>query len=100
MAGATDLVLVTPEGQERLRASEIWHHLGGWSDEGDTYETQCYEFEEELERFWMQLVGPDEQLRRHIARTLKRIQPAWRTVSVSHDGTVHIEFKDGAVKHR
>ena len=37
---ADDHVLVTPEAQERLCASEIWYHLGGWSDEGDTYDTQ------------------------------------------------------------
>jgi len=98
-AWANDHVLVTPLAQEQLCASEIWHHLGGWSDEGDTYDTQSYQFEEELERFWMQLVGPDEQLRRNIIRTLEGIQPAWNDVSVSRDGTVHIEFEDGTVKY-
>ena len=95
---ADDHVLVTPEAQERLCASEIWHHLGGWSDEGDTYDTQDFQFQEELDRFWMQLIGPDEQLRRNIIRTLESIRPAWKEVSVSHDGTVRVEFEDGSVK--
>ena len=37
---ADDHMLVTPEAQERLCVSEIWHHFGGWHDEGDTYETR------------------------------------------------------------
>lgn len=98
-AWADDHVLVTPKAQDQLCASEIWHHLGGWSDEGDTCETQSYQFEEELERFWMQLVGPDEQLRRHIVRTLESIEPSWKDVSVSRDGIVGIKFEDGSAKH-
>ena len=68
---ADDHVLLAPEAQERLSASEIWYHLGGWSDEGDTYETQEWQFQEELDRFWMQLIGPDEQLRRSILDALQ-----------------------------
>jgi hypothetical protein len=95
---ADDHLLLTPEAQERLYSTEIWHHLGGWNDEGDTYDTQEFQFQEELDRFWMQLVGPDEQLRRTIIRTLEGIQPAWKNVSISRDGTVCIKFEDGAAK--
>ena len=98
-AWADDHVLVTPEAHDQLCASAIWHHLGGWSEEGDTYDTQAYQFEEELEQFWMQLVGPDEALRRNIIRALAGIQPAWKDVSISRNGTVHIDFEDGSAKH-
>jgi hypothetical protein len=57
-------VLVTPEAQDRLNTEHIWHHLGGWNEDGDTYDTQLVDFERELDRFWADLIGPDEQLRR------------------------------------
>jgi len=91
---AGDHVLVTPEAQERLCASEIWHHLGGWSDEGDTYDTQDYQFQEELDRFWMQLIGPDEQLRRNILAAVQAVDPAWESVKVFSSGKVRICFND------
>ena len=95
---ATDHVLVTPEAQERLCASEVWYHLGGWSDEGDTYDTQQSQFEEELDGFWMRLMGPDEQRRKQIVGALEGIQPAWDAVHISPDGKVRILFADGSDK--
>ena len=96
---ADDHVLVTPEAQERLCASEIWHHFGGWYDEGDTYDTQEWQFQEELDRFWMNLVGPDEQLRRAILDALGRIEQKWKSVKVFPGGKVRIRFHDGSVKN-
>ncbi len=96
---ADDHVLVTPEAHERLCASEIWHHLGGWYDEGDTYDTQEWQFQEELDRFWMNLVGPDEQLRRAILDALQRIEQKWKFVKVFPGGKVRIRFHDGLVKN-
>jgi hypothetical protein len=86
--------LVTPEAQDHLAPSEIWHHFGGWSDEGDTYDTQEAAFEQELDRFWADMVGPDEQLRRDILNTLAGIKPAWHWVQVFDSGKVHIHFQD------
>lgn len=96
---ADDHVLVTPEAQERLCASDIWYHLGGWSDEGDTYDTQEFQFQQELDRFWIQLIGPDEQLRRSILDTLQRIEQKWKFVKVFPNGKVLIRFRDGSVKN-
>jgi len=96
---ATDHVLVTPEAQDRLRPSEIWHHLGGWSDEGDTYDTQQFQFEQDLDRFWANLIGPDEQLRRNILAPLQGLTPDWTSVTVLADGTVTIRYKDGSSKN-
>jgi hypothetical protein len=93
-------VLVTPAAQERaLRTEHIWYHFGGWYDEGDTYDTQLCDFERELDRFWADLIGPDEQLRRNIMAALDGITPAWRFVKVFFDGTVRIRFDDGSVKN-
>ena len=91
---SVDPVLVTAEAQERLRASEIWYHLGGLNGEGDTYETQEHYFQQELERFWMQLIGTDEQLRRDIMTALAGLNPAWKSVKVFSSGKVRIAFKD------
>ena len=71
-----DTVYVTPDAQE-LTPSHIWFHLGGWSDEGDTYDTQESQFTEDLDRFWSRLVGPDEQLRRDLMAAAERITPKW-----------------------
>jgi hypothetical protein len=93
---AEDCVLVTPAAEEQLQPSEIWYHLGGWSDEGDTYDTQAQQFEEDLERFWVCLVGPDEQRRRSILNALRCIKPEWQSVTISSDGVVRIRHTDGS----
>ena len=93
-----DQVLVTPEAEERVSPSGIWHHFGGWSDEGDTYETQEAQFEDELKRFWAELAGPDEHLRRSILASLAGIQPEWKSVTISSDGTVTFHHTDGSAK--
>ena len=93
-----DHLQVTPAAQNRLTASEIWHHFGGWSDEGDTYETQSWDFERQLEQFWMKLIGPDEQLRRKLVEALRDVYPAWSFAKVFANGEVRIRFADGLVK--
>ncbi|MCH7813121.1 MAG: hypothetical protein IID40_03780 [Planctomycetes bacterium] len=91
-------VLVTPEAEQRLVTSDIWYHLGGWSDEGDTYDTQKFEFEQELDRFWADVVGPDEHLRQSILSSLAGIKPEWKSVTVSSGGTVTIQHVNGSRK--
>jgi hypothetical protein len=39
------------------KCDPIWYHLGGWSDEGDTYDTQLADFEEQLNLFWADVIG-------------------------------------------
>lgn len=53
----TDVVYVTREAKERLDNVNIWYHLGGYSDEGDSFETQEYYFEKDLNDFWNELIG-------------------------------------------
>jgi len=93
-----ETVYVTPEAQEILAPSHIWFHLGGWSDEGDTYDTQESQFTQDLERFWSRLVGPDEQLRRDLMTAAERITPKWKAVTLSANGTVRIRFRKGKAK--
>jgi len=93
-----DEVLVTPEAERRLAPRDIWYHLGGWCDEGDTYDTQEALFTEELDEFWARLVGPDEQLRRSIYRAVEYMSYKWKSVHIAADGTVTIDLKDGSEK--
>lgn len=95
---AEDQVLVTPGAQRALCPSQIWYHLGGFSEDGDSYESQEYDVERELERFWANLVGPDEHLRQRLIREAQAIQPEWRSINISSDGVVTIQFNDGATK--
>jgi hypothetical protein len=93
-----DAVLVTWDAKDELVPSQIWYHLGGWSEDGDTYDTQLNDFEQELNRFWADLLGPDEQLRRSILAAVTEIRPEWQTVLVAHNGTVTIRLPDGSEK--
>lgn len=91
------VVCVTPNAREHLSDSEIWHHFDGWNDGGDSYETQEYQFSEDLDRFWDQLVGPDEHLRRRIVEQLSSLT-GWQSVAVHADGRMVIRLEDGTEK--
>lgn len=93
-----DEVLVTREAEERLSPSQVWYHFGGWCDEGDTYDTQLSSFEQELDRFWADLVGPDEQLRRSVMAALAGLKPAWKSVKVFASGKLRVQLKDRTTK--
>ncbi|MBP7937745.1 MAG: hypothetical protein KA354_24160 [Phycisphaerae bacterium] len=93
-----DIVYVTPEAQHTLSPSHIWYHLGGWNDDGDTYDTQESEFEQELDHFWALLVGPDEQFRRNLVGAIEGLKKNWKSITLSPNGTVRIQFKQGAPK--
>jgi len=95
---ADDHILVTAQAQDRLQPSEIWYHLGGWYEDGDTYDTQHASFEEDINSFWADLIGPDEQLRQNIVAPLNRIAPEWKAAHIYPDGRVWIEHADGTEK--
>jgi len=96
--GSDDHMLVTPAARNRLDASKIWFHLGGWYEDGDTYETQETAFENDLNGFWADLVGPDEHLRQTIVESFSRIRPEWKAAHIYPDGRVWIEHADGTEK--
>jgi hypothetical protein len=91
-------VYVTPESRSRLETTDIWYHLGGWNDEGDTWDTQLYEVEQELEEFWATIIGPAEYLRSKIRRCLYGIVKDWKTIMFEEDETLTILYKDGTEK--
>ncbi|MFZ4438048.1 MAG: ATP-binding protein [Syntrophales bacterium] len=95
---ADEHVLVTTQAQDRLQPSEIWYHLGGWYEDGDTYDTQEASFEKDLNGFWADLVGPDEHLRQNIVAPFHRIVPEWKAAHIYPDGRVWIEHADGTEK--
>jgi hypothetical protein len=89
-------VLIAPDAERQLAASEIWYHLGGWCDEGDTYDTQERQFEEELDHFWANLHGPDEHLRQQVHGLLRvHLRSSWKQVTAYADGRLEIQHEDG-----
>lgn len=90
-------VIVTPEARERLGTTEILYHLGGYSEEGDTWDTQEQQFSEELDRFWSELVGPDEDFRRTVLIALDS-QRGWKAMTVFADGRIKLRLKDGSTR--
>jgi len=93
-----DHVYVTHKAREQLASSQIWYHLGGWSEDGDTYETQEYLFGEELELFWSDIIGPGEYMRAKIVGNLDSIKGEWQTITIDAHRTVVIMYKNGSQK--
>lgn len=93
-----DHMLVTVQSQTRLNPSQIWFHLGGWYEDGDTYDTQEIAFEKDLNTFWADLAGPDEYLRQTIVAPFDRIMSQWKAAHVYPNGRVWIENTDGSEK--
>ncbi len=87
-------VLVTPQARDRLTTSELIFHLGGYSDDGDTWETQEYQFSDQLDHFWDRLVGPDESLRRRVFEIIGGLDN-WRQITITPDGRMVIQLKNG-----
>ncbi len=57
-------VYVTPEARDNPACQGLlWDHLGGELDYGDTKDTQLEHLDEEMQRYWAEVVGPDEHLR-------------------------------------
>jgi hypothetical protein len=91
-------VYVTPESRSQLNTTDIWYHLGGWNDEGDTWETQVYEIEQAIDEFWATIIGPAEYLRSKIRSSLYGIVNDWKAVTLEADDTLTIQYKDGTEK--
>ena len=91
-------VYLTPASRQKLSSSEVWFHCGGFSDEGDTYDTQLYCFEEELGKFWANILGPAEYLGSKLIQCMWGIDLEWQKVSFDIEGNVSITLKDGSQK--
>ena len=96
MAADEDRVYVTEAARDRLLDAQIWFQLGGYCEEGDTYETQEYDFSEQLNEFWRGLVGPDEHLRARVYEATSGVDGNWQHMTVNRDGTIVIQLEDGS----
>ncbi|MFN3166399.1 MAG: ATP-binding protein [Phycisphaeraceae bacterium] len=85
---------LTPAARN-LRDEEIWYHMGGFCDDGDTWDTQLYEFGKELAAFWDQLDGPLESVRRRFVEATWNLPKGWQSVMTLADGTMQIRMEDG-----
>ena len=93
----TTEVLITLAAKE-LDPTDIWYHVGGWSDEGDTYDTQLADFEEQLRLFWATVMGPEEYLRQRLLDCIRSFDLKWRQISIESSGKVWITFTDGSAQ--
>ena len=92
-------VYVTPEARDNPTCQGLlWDHLGGELDYGDTKDTQLEHFDEEMQRYWAEVVGPDEHLRTKIMDLLEDTRPGWRSATASSDGRLIIQSADGSEK--
>ena len=91
-------VYVTREARKRLYASDIWFHVGGYWEDGDTYDTQAMLFSNELDEFWLSIDGPNEPFRAGLVESLGRFAPGWQSVSAAADGVVRVVLTDGSEK--
>ncbi len=91
-------VLVTPAARKELTSTDIWYHLGGFSEDGDTYDTQLEVFQEELNLFWSTVVGPGEYMRQRLLDCLREFGIRWRQVTVESSGKVWISYQDGSAQ--
>jgi len=93
-----ETVCVTKEARNHLSSENIWFHLGGYNEEGDSYDTQLYYFEKDLQEFWNVLVGPYESLRSEIVSSLRGyygLHDKWQKITIFSDNSLEIVFKDG-----
>jgi len=91
-------VYVTLEARNQLSSTDIWFHLGGWNDDGDTYDTQLYYFEQDLEQFWATIIGPAEYLRSKLRSCLYGVVKDWKQIIFDDNEAITIIYKNGTVK--
>jgi hypothetical protein len=88
-------VCVTRDARENLSTENIWYHMGGFDLEGDSYDTQLYYFEKELQEFWNELIGPYETVRQQLIKELYPLHGKWQKVTILEDSSLEIFFTDG-----
>ena len=91
-------VYIRADARNELSSSDIWYHCGGCNEEGDSYDTQMYYFEQELDQFWATVIGPAEYLRSKIRDCLYGIVEDWKRITFEEDETLKILYKDGTEK--
>jgi hypothetical protein len=90
-----ELICVTKEARKTLSPESILFHMGGYSDDGDSFDTQLSCFEEELDGFWNELIGPYETVRQQLVKELNPLYEKWQKITIFSDESLEIVFKDG-----
>ena len=92
---ADDEVLVTLKARQSVDPNDLWYHLGGYFEDGDTYDTQLGSFREELELFWAEIIGPGEYLRTRLLDCMRDFNLDWQTIMIDSGSKLTITRKDG-----
>jgi hypothetical protein len=95
---AEKTICMTKEVRKELCDEHLWYHFGGWSEDGDTYDTQLFDFGEELTQFWADILGPEEFLRDRLLGTISDFVSKWKKLTIRDDGTMTIQYADNSEK--
>lgn len=93
-------VYLTPKGKQNIEWDFLMTLLGGIVELGDTEaeeERLQEDFEEELQRYYIEVEGPSEWLRDRIVSELKPLGDNWKHASYTRGGGLMIEYNDGSV---
>jgi len=90
-----ETVCVTKEARKNLSSESIWFHLGGYSEDGECFDTQLSFVEKELDEFWNELIGPYETVRQQLVKELYPLYEKWQKITIFSDESLEIVFKDG-----
>lgn len=91
-------IYVTLAARSELDPTDIWYHCGGWNEDGDTWDTQLYGFEEELEHFWATVIGPAEFLRSKLLEAVRSFDLKWQSITIDANGALSITHADGSIE--
>lgn len=94
----SDALYVTPKARQQMDDQNLWFHLGGYNCEGDSFETQQYYAEQELDAFWADLIGPHENLRQELLTKINQhyaLDDKWQKIIIEETGDMKIILKDG-----
>jgi hypothetical protein len=95
---AEEIVCVKYDARKNLSSEDIWFHMGGYSDDGDSYDSQLEYFQQELNDFWFELTGPYEGVRNDLISAINKqysIWDKWDKITVFSDKSIEIVFKSG-----
>jgi len=88
-------LLITLKARDSLDPTNIWYHLGDYSEDSDTYDTQLSYFEQQLELFWATIIGPGKYLRSRLLNCLEDFNLDWQNITIESDHTLTVIYKDG-----
>ena len=91
-------VYLTPRGRQTADWQFLMTLLGGMIESWGAEEDYMKEdFERQLHRYYVELGGPSEWLRDHIAAELEPLGETWKRVNCTRDGGLVVEYNDGRV---